>query len=64
MMQLTNKQTSKIQAFYKLGPKIKFCLFAIVYLPTIFPPTQQILLGFLDEVFFFSSPEPKAHKVS
>ena len=35
-------------------PKIKFCLFAIAYLPTIFPPTQKILLGFLDEVFFFN----------
>ena len=34
-------------------PKIKFCLFAIAYLPTIFPPTQKILLGFLDEFFFF-----------
>ena len=35
------------------GPKIKFCLFAIAYLPTIFPPTQKILLGFLEFFFFF-----------
>ena len=35
-------------------PKIKFCLFAIAYLPTIFPPTPKILLGFLDGFFFFN----------
>ena len=35
-----------------LRPKIK-CLFAIAYLPTIFPPTQKILLGFQDFFFFF-----------
>ena len=37
-----------------IRPKIKFCLFAIAYLPTIFPPTQKILLGFLDEFFFLN----------
>ena len=38
---------------HSLGPKIKFCLFAIAYLPTIFPPTQKILLCFLEFFFFF-----------
>ena len=37
----------------QIRPKIKSCLFAIAYLPTIFPPTQKILLGFLEEFFFF-----------
>ena len=40
-------------SIYCMGPKIKFCLFAIAYLPTIFPPTQNILLGFLGFFFFF-----------
>ena len=44
-----------LSAIYLLiRPKIKFCLFAIAYLPTIFPPTQKILLGFLDEFFFLN----------
>ena len=35
----------------KIGLKIKFYLFAIAYLPTLFPPTQLFFFAFPEHVF-------------
>ena len=37
---------------YCLRPKIKFCLFAIAYLPTKILPTQNIILTTWDSISF------------
>ena len=36
-----------------VGPKIKFNLFAIAYLPTLLPPTQLFFFFFAFPEFFF-----------
>ena len=45
----------KIAKFLVLRPKIKFYLFAIAYLPTLFLPTQLIFFAFPELFLFFFS---------
>ena len=39
--------------FFRVRPKIKFCLFAIAYLPALLLPTQPFFFAFPEVIFFF-----------